>query len=93
MTREEFLSSAWASFVDWASRNDEIVAQFESETGERKLPAPRNQLERMIDEACGAQADMDYAEKFMKWVTVNHWGLDEAPESVRKQIEADLAPS
>src|SRR6185503_11265419 len=93
--------AAWLSFVEWAAKQPEIVRQFEAET-KLELGAwvpPKNALEAMIDKATGhrpAQPTEQTMRAFVHWVTEHHWGLDYAPTSVVRDIEAQkklkLAP-
>lgn len=39
MNQEDFMAGAWASFVAWASREPDILAQFKAETG-KSFSAP-----------------------------------------------------
>jgi hypothetical protein len=72
----EYAYPAWASCLEWAIGKPEIVKAFEEDTGIRS-PRPRNNLDRMIDEATGydpEQAYQRFAEEFVKWFNVAIWG-------------------
>lgn len=70
MTDADFGYPAWRGFVEWSFKQPSMRAQFAAETG-RKFPAPNGDHEA-------------YAKAFTLWVSEAHWGLDEAPEEVRR---------
>lgn len=75
---------AWRDFINFAAQHDEIVAQFNHETGSSFM-LPGSPIELMIDGATGkVEAD---AKAFVFWVTKWHWGLEYAPEKLRREIE------
>ncbi|WP_454915007.1 hypothetical protein [Xanthobacter sediminis] len=84
--RDAFMAIAWRDFIKWASTEKDLVAQFNSETGRRFMVHPRSPLEALVDAATGRASDD--AEAFIEWVTVNWWGLDEAPEAYRAHLHA-----
>lgn len=86
MTRDDFMEIAWRDFIFWAGANPEMIAAYERATGSKMLAPPRNALEAMIDKATGAQAES--LEAFVLWVTIHHWGADEAPATYRKAMIA-----
>jgi hypothetical protein len=59
--------------LHWAIGNEKVLAWFKSETGSQYLP-PRSAIERMIDEATGA--DTAFILKFAAWMTENIWGAE-----------------
>ena len=71
-------------FLRWAVIEPSLVAAFSAETGIQQMPAPKNGLEAMIDEATGAR------EHFLKaltvWLIENQWGWDSTPDSLRKMV-------
>lgn len=67
----EYMTPAWLGCISWAIANQDILAAFRAETGERWTPG-KSGLERMIDEATGA--DRHFIEAFIKWANVNVWG-------------------
>lgn len=81
---------AWRDFIVWAQTQKDVVAQFNAETGRRYL-APRSLLDALIDQASGHETKE--AEAFVEWVTVNLWGLDEAPAAYRERLAGRKAPT
>ena len=65
---------AWVSCLRWALTNDELVARFREDTGNRWEPATGT-LDRMIDEATGA--DRGFIEDFAAWFNNNVWEVKE----------------
>jgi hypothetical protein len=70
-TTPDFMAPAWASALHWAIGSDHVRADFEAMTGKKWTP-PRNGLDRMIDEATGA--DKEYIEAFVAWFNEHVWG-------------------
>ena len=71
---------AWLDFLDWASRQKDLIAQFKKDTGETIIPLPTSALAVLIDEATGAaEHNKKVMKKFVVWVTENYWGQREAP--------------
>ena len=62
---------AWVDCLRWALSNDDVLAQFRQDTGNRWAPS-RGVLDRMIDEATGA--DRGFIEAFVAWFNSNVWG-------------------
>jgi hypothetical protein len=62
---------AWLGCISWAVGNAEVVEAFRADTGVQWRPG-RTGLERMIDEATGA--DRKFIEAFIVWVNENLWG-------------------
>lgn len=62
---------AWIGGIRYALGNDEMIAAFRKDTGNRWSPG-RTPLERMIDEAAGADGAFFLA--FAEWFTKNIWG-------------------
>lgn len=71
LTTPDYMAPAWAGCLHWAIGCDEIREAFFEQTGCRWSP-PRNGLDRMIDEATGA--DRAFIEKFVGWFNENVWG-------------------
>jgi hypothetical protein len=67
----DYMADAWVSCLHWAIAEPEVVARFRAETGNTYAP-PKSGLERMIDEASGA--DKAFAEEFVEWFNENVWG-------------------
>ena len=73
MPSDPLLHPAWMGCLHWAIGNEKVLAWFKSETGSQYLP-PRSAIERMIDEATGA--DTAFILKFAAWMTENIWGAE-----------------
>ncbi|WP_273727493.1 hypothetical protein [Brucella gallinifaecis] len=58
----------------WALGHEEVLQRYRSETGNR-YRVGKNALERMIDEATGA--DLAFLQSFSDWVEVNLFGTPE----------------
>ena len=67
----DYMMPAWLGCMHWAIGEDNIRAAFEAETGHR-YTAPKNGLERMIDESTGHASA--YVEAFIRWANENVWG-------------------
>lgn len=85
--REVFRQIAWRDFLIFAIGEPKIVEQYETATG-KKLDLAKTPMDRMIDKATGREDAM--VADFVEWVTINHYGIDEAPESYRAMIRAAL---
>ncbi len=70
MPTDRLLIPAWASCLQWAIGEKAILDQFLAETGIKWTP-PRTVIERMIDEASGA--DFDVVRTFVIWFNANIW--------------------
>ena len=87
MTRDEFQDMAWASFIEWALQDADMLAAYKQATGRIAFPPPpKTAFEAAIDRACGVTAEQN-AEDFAIWVTAWHWGWDEAPVLMRERME------
>jgi len=73
----DFMAPAWAGCLRWAVGKQEILDAFAHETGNQWKPG-RSGLDRMIDEATGA--DRKFFEAFVAWFNVNVWGEVDGPE-------------
>lgn len=49
----DYMAPAWASCMQWAIGEPDILAAYRAETGDRWEPG-KTGLDRMIDKACGA---------------------------------------
>lgn len=67
----EYMTPAWIGCLSWAIDTPEIVEAFREESGIKWTPG-RSPLDRMIDEATGA--DAKFIEAFIRWANVNVWG-------------------
>ena len=81
LTRDEFTECAWRDFVVWAWGEPKMRTAFEHATGTKLMAPARNGLDAMIDAATGVHQTQAVA--FVDWVTINHWGADEAPKKWR----------
>lgn len=86
MTRDDFMAVAWAAFLQYAISEPQMIAAFERDTG-KKFPLPATHpLDAMIDVATGYRGSI--LEDFIRWVTIRHWGIHEAPQAYRESIGA-----
>lgn len=67
----DHMAPAWASCVSWAIKQPEVMAAFRAETGNTWQPG-RTPMERMVDEATGA--DAAFMEAFVRFVNERIWG-------------------
>lgn len=68
---------AWRDCLMWACTFEPIVKQFREDTG-CKFEVGKTSLDRMIDEAGGAETA--YCKQFVEWFNLNVWGdSDELP--------------
>lgn len=65
------MAGAWVGSMEFAFGNEEIMAQFEADTGLAWRPG-RSPIERMIDDACGLKAE--FVAAFARWHNANIWG-------------------
>jgi len=87
---------AWSNFITWANDQAWMHRDFFHATGILKPPPPAhpNSIDVMIDKACDLSKLLeDYAESFVIWATVWHYGWTLSPypirELIRTKIEAD----
>jgi len=73
-----YMFPAWLGCLSWAVSEPAIMAAFRAETGNHWQPG-RSGIERMIDEATGAQEQFVIA--FARWVNANVWGPMDVPGS------------
>lgn len=74
---------AYLSFLSWAAKRKDLWEGFAVATG-LKLPESSSVIECMIDRATGFEENV--ATHFIKWVTENYWGVDDAPAVYYKII-------
>lgn len=80
---EDFRDAAWAGFIQWAHGFAEIRARFTAATG---LPLEqRTGIVGMVDKATGFRDDV--LKQFVEWVTREIWGLENAPQKYRDELE------
>lgn len=65
------MAIAWRDCLSWAIGHAETLAAFRAQTGNTWSPG-RTPIDRMIDEACGA--DAKFLREFVEWFNVNVWG-------------------
>jgi len=68
------------SFVDFATRQDGYIKAFVDETGADMSAFFRSPIDRMVDKACGHDPRREVLAKFMDWLAVNYWGMDDEGE-------------
>lgn len=73
-----YMAPAWASCVQWAASEPEVLAAFRRETGSQWTPGG-TAFDRQIDKATGAEAK--FAEAFIAWVNLRIWGPIDGAES------------
>ncbi len=74
---DQFHFELWGGMISFLLGQDEVRQAFEAESGHQFALPPRNALDRMIDEACGRNADaVNQAAigHFVRWATENYWG-------------------
>lgn len=74
---------AFVDFIRWASQEDRMINDYESDTGNKVIKRQRTALERMIDKATGRDRKM--AEDFIKWCA-EVYGLEFLPEDYLTQV-------
>jgi hypothetical protein len=72
-----FMFPAWIGAIRFALGTAEAMEGFRRDTGNQRAPG-KTPLDRMIDEACGA--DIAFLESFIKWANVAVWGPLDGPE-------------
>ena len=73
MPKDPLMQIAWADCLRWAIKEQKIIDQYLKETGD-KWTAGRSPLDRMIDEASGA--DKAFVIRFVQWFNENIWGSE-----------------
>jgi hypothetical protein len=71
MPTEAWAIPAWVGCLMWAIGNKDILEQFRADTGCTWAPG-KTQIERMIDEATGY--DADFIRRFAIWHNKSIWG-------------------
>lgn len=71
MPTDPLMIPPWFACMQWAISSKPTMDQFFADTGS-KYVAPRNGIERMIDEAAGM--DIAFLRTFAKWMNENIWG-------------------
>jgi hypothetical protein len=75
---------AWRDFINWASRNKEVVTQFNKET-KRQFLIPTSPINLLVDKATGK--DLDDVQEFVFWVTKNLWGVKYSPKKLQQELK------
>jgi hypothetical protein len=75
LPKEPYLIPAWFGCLAWALQEPDILTAFRADTGLTWTPG-RTPLERMIDDATGA--DAAFIAAFAAWMNHNVWGEVEA---------------
>lgn len=76
-----YMLPAWIGAISFAFGEPGCIEAFRRDTGNKWHPGEAP-LDRMIDEACGA--DKKFIENFIKWANVAVWGpIDGEPELER----------
>lgn len=76
------MARAWADFVLFAFKDDELVSQFNAETG-RHYKQGRLPMETAIDRVADKDADDAFA--YTRRVTENFFGLEYAPDAFKAE--------
>ncbi len=71
LPQDAALHPAWLGCLSWAIQEPEVLAAFRAETGQTWTPG-RSPIERMIDEATGA--DQAFFAAFAQWMNEHLWG-------------------
>lgn len=82
---DDFNSIMWTGFLRFELNDPDARKAFTEATGIALLPPVRNAIEAAIDRACGGNDDA--LGRFVEWVTVNVWGLENAPKAYREHLE------
>ncbi len=77
---------AWRDFVLWAWGDADMCAAFTEATGISLAAAP-DVLSLLIDEATGAGEARQL--EFVKWVTMDYWGLEMVPDDFLRLLEVN----
>lgn len=81
---DAFMEVAWHDFILWAIGDSGVRQQFRTATGLALYSSPKNALEAAIDKAAGADQSQNL-EAFVRWATLNLWGIEYAPERYRAE--------
>lgn len=85
MSVDDLSAIMWSGAVTAAAENADAVAAFKADTGLDLHPTRRNGLEALIDRATGYEDHVLH--EFIRWFTVNHWGLEHAPRAYRNLVD------
>ncbi len=84
------MEMAWRDFILWAVQDGDVLAQYKEETG-KTMDGPASGLEAAIDEATGYAESQ--ANDFVIWDTKRLWGVEEAPQRLRAELERQKRPN
>lgn len=88
MTADDFNTIAWHDFLLWAWNEPEMRAQFTAKTG-IEIQSVTSPINAAIDAATEATSSL--AARFIKWATLEHWGIEHAPAAYQKALTAKEA--
>ena len=74
--RDPLMRLAWADCLRWAVSDPDVLAAFRAATGNQWTPGA-SPLDRMIDEASGAEAA--FVRAFVVWHNETIWGDETEP--------------
>jgi len=84
MIEDDFNTLAWRDFIIYASRSREMREAFTQETGISLSTGPCSDVEKMRAATVGTPVVV--FERFVEWVTVQHWGLEHAPKAYQDAL-------
>jgi hypothetical protein len=67
----DYMAPAWASCMEWAIGQRDIVDRFIDQTGQTRL-APKGSIDALVDHALGL--DRKFVEAFIRWANREIWG-------------------
>lgn len=79
-----FMYPAWASCLRWAIGCNDMLKEFETETGVSRPDFPETGLDALIDEATGHNPAEEFFRAFVPWFNKNVWGTMEGEISVEE---------
>jgi len=74
----EYMAPAYFGCLRWALGKEEILNQFEKDTGKFILIA-RSGLDKLIDESTGFDPSADFLRAFVPWFNEWIWGAIDGP--------------
>lgn len=77
LPQDPLMVQAWVDCLLWSVTNPDIVAAFRQQTDCHWTPATTG-LERMIDQATGAEAD--FVRAYVAWFAQAVWGPEDGDE-------------
>lgn len=70
--KDPLMAGAWLSCLQYSIGREDIIKQFEADTGFHLPPPATSPLAKMIDDACGIK-DVAIIQ-FVEWFNPNVWG-------------------